>query len=45
MLASMHKELPLEAAIVTREAELERALTEQEIEGEIERLKARVPLP
>lgn len=40
MLASIHKELPLEAAIVSREAELGRALTEQEIEKEIEGLKA-----
>jgi len=40
MLASIHRELPLEAAIVSREAELGRALTEQEIEKEIERLKA-----
>jgi hypothetical protein len=39
MLASIHKELPLEAAIVSREAELGRALTEQEVENEIERLK------
>jgi hypothetical protein len=39
MLASIHKDLPLEAAIVGREAELGRALTEQEVENEIERLK------
>jgi hypothetical protein len=39
MLASIHKELPLEAAIVSREAELGRSLTEQEIENEIDRLK------
>jgi hypothetical protein len=38
-LASIHKELPLEAAIVSREAELARALTEQEVENEIEGLK------
>jgi hypothetical protein len=40
MLAAIHKELPLEAAIVSREADRGRALTEQEVEGEIERLKA-----
>jgi hypothetical protein len=39
MLASIHKDLPLEAAIVSREAELGRALTEQEVENEIELLK------
>jgi hypothetical protein len=39
MLASIHREIPLEAAIVAREAELGRSLTDQEIEDEIDRLK------
>ena len=43
MLAAINRELPLEAAIVRREVELGRALTDKEIEEEIKEFKAKAP--
>jgi hypothetical protein len=43
MLTAINKELPLEAAIVRREVELGRALTDKEIEEEIKEFQAKAP--
>ena len=43
MLASIDRELPLEAAIVRREVDLGRALTDREIEEEIKEFQSKAP--
>jgi hypothetical protein len=43
MLTAINRELPLEAAIVRREVELGRALTDKEIEEEIEEFQSEAP--
>jgi hypothetical protein len=43
MLSAINRELPLEAAIVRREVELGRALTDKEIEEEIKEFQAKAP--
>jgi hypothetical protein len=43
MLAAINRELPLEAAIVRREVELGRALTDKEIEEAIMEFQAKAP--
>jgi hypothetical protein len=42
MLKAINRELPLEAAIVRREVELGRALTDKEIEEEIKEFQSKV---
>jgi hypothetical protein len=43
MLTAIDRDLPLEAAIVRREAELGRALTDKEIEEEIREFQSKAP--
>lgn len=43
MLTAIERDLPLEAAIVRREVELGRALTDKEIEQEIREFQSKAP--
>jgi hypothetical protein len=43
MLTAIERDLPLEAAIVRREVELGRALTDKEIEKEIREFQSKAP--
>jgi hypothetical protein len=43
MLTAINRDLPLEAAIVRREIELGRALTDKEIEEEIREFQSKAP--